>query len=184
MSLSDLAALGSFVSGFAVLVSLVFLYFQIRQVNAQVKQAEKNQKAAIRHSRINRLVELNTGCMDASIADAISKGLSGAEDISLTQLRQFRTYMVSHVSHFEDSFYQRQEGMLDDAAFATFVGGVKASVSRPGYRAGWNLLGGKRADEFAKFMEAQFAQTPLARSTDDLAEWKDALAAVNARSAS
>jgi hypothetical protein len=41
MSLSDLASLGSFVSGVAVLVSLVFLYFQLRQMNAQVLQTEK-----------------------------------------------------------------------------------------------------------------------------------------------
>lgn len=34
MSRSDLASLGSFVSGFAVLVSLVFLYFQLRQMNS------------------------------------------------------------------------------------------------------------------------------------------------------
>jgi hypothetical protein len=47
MSLSDLAALGSFVSGVAVLVSLVFLYFQLRQVGAQVQQAERNQQAMI-----------------------------------------------------------------------------------------------------------------------------------------
>jgi hypothetical protein len=39
MSLSDLAALGSFVSGLGVLVSLVFLYFQLRQIGVQVKQA-------------------------------------------------------------------------------------------------------------------------------------------------
>jgi hypothetical protein len=42
MSLSDLASLGSFVSGAAVLVSPVFLYFQLRQLSGQVKQAEKN----------------------------------------------------------------------------------------------------------------------------------------------
>lgn len=47
MSLSDLAALGSFFSGFGVLVSLVFLYFQLEQIGSQVKQAEKNQRALI-----------------------------------------------------------------------------------------------------------------------------------------
>lgn len=47
MSLSDLAALGSFISGLGVLVSLVFLYFQLRQIGVQVKQTEKNQRALI-----------------------------------------------------------------------------------------------------------------------------------------
>jgi hypothetical protein len=37
MTLSDLAALGSFVSGLAVLVSLIFLWFQLRQMNEQIR---------------------------------------------------------------------------------------------------------------------------------------------------
>ena len=41
MSLSQLAEIGSFVSGVAILASLIFLYFQLRQINKQVKQAEK-----------------------------------------------------------------------------------------------------------------------------------------------
>ncbi|HEX3432128.1 MAG TPA: hypothetical protein VHT03_14710 [Rhizomicrobium sp.] len=40
MSLSDLASLGSFVSAFAVLASLVYLALQVRQ-------AEKNQRAIL-----------------------------------------------------------------------------------------------------------------------------------------
>jgi hypothetical protein len=41
MSLSQLAEIGSFTSGVAILASLIFLYFQLRQINQQVKQAEK-----------------------------------------------------------------------------------------------------------------------------------------------
>ena len=50
MSLSELAEIGSFISGVAVLTSLIFLYFQLRQINQQVKQAEKNQQSAIRQA--------------------------------------------------------------------------------------------------------------------------------------
>jgi hypothetical protein len=48
MSPSALAEIGSFISGVAILSSLIFLYFQLRQINHQVKQAEKNQRSAIR----------------------------------------------------------------------------------------------------------------------------------------
>lgn len=50
MSLSDLASLGSFVSGFAVLVSLVYLALQVRQ-------AEKNQRAVLNHGYITRVTD-------------------------------------------------------------------------------------------------------------------------------
>jgi hypothetical protein len=52
MSLSDLASLGSFVSGFAVLISLIYLSLQVRQT-------KRNQQIAIRHSRASRIVELS-----------------------------------------------------------------------------------------------------------------------------
>ena len=49
MSLSDLASLGSFVSGLAVMISLIYLAVQIRQ-------AERNQKAMIQQGRTARMV--------------------------------------------------------------------------------------------------------------------------------
>src|SRR5215469_4320936 len=58
MSLSDLASLGSFVSGVAVLASLVLLFFQMRQMTEQVRQAEKNQQAAVQQARSHKVVDM------------------------------------------------------------------------------------------------------------------------------
>jgi hypothetical protein len=63
MSLSDLASLGSFVSGFAVLLSLIYLALQVRQT-------KRNQQIAIRHSRASRIVELQLALADPAVADA------------------------------------------------------------------------------------------------------------------
>src|SRR5690348_18217117 len=57
MTLSDLASLGSFISGFAVLVSLIFLYFQLRQISEQVNQTERNQRALMQQGRANRVTD-------------------------------------------------------------------------------------------------------------------------------
>jgi hypothetical protein len=89
MSLSELAEMGSFISGVAILSSLVFLYFQLRQINQQVKQAEKNQQSAIRQGRATRTVDIVLTGTEPSLADAFVKGTFGDEDISLTQLSQF-----------------------------------------------------------------------------------------------
>src|SRR5215472_7715408 len=89
MSLSDLASLGSFVSGVAVLISLIFLYFQVRQANQLVRQAEKNQQATIRLERTSRAVAISMGASEPSLADAAHKALTGAKDISSTQIMQF-----------------------------------------------------------------------------------------------
>jgi hypothetical protein len=82
MSLGDLASIGSFVSGIAVLVSLIY-------VGLQVRQAKQHQQAAIRQGRADRIVTMCFQGGDPSIADAIAKGYAGAEDITATQLTQY-----------------------------------------------------------------------------------------------
>ena len=74
MSLSDLASLGSLVNGVAVLVSLAFLYFQVRQVNQQIRRAEKNQRATIAQVRTNRTAEIGLRQTDPAVAMAFLRG--------------------------------------------------------------------------------------------------------------
>ena len=74
MSLSDLASLGSFVSGCAVLISLIYLALQVRQT-------ERNQKISIRHSRVSRTVELQLALADPGVADAWLHGFRPRADL-------------------------------------------------------------------------------------------------------
>ena len=74
MLLAELASLGSFVSGMGVLLSLIFLYFQVRQVTAQMRLAEKNQQALIQQDRYSRITETNLTTMDPIIAEAVARG--------------------------------------------------------------------------------------------------------------
>src|SRR5215469_13035796 len=106
MSLSDLASLGSFVSGVAVLASLVFLYFQLRQIGLQVKQAEKNQQASIRQARVTRGVEmLRANQTDPLFLEAQTKLITGMyEKVELPQYYSFRTFANCRFLPAEDSF--------------------------------------------------------------------------------
>jgi hypothetical protein len=61
MSLSDLAALGSFVSGVAVMVTLIFLLLQMRQAN-------RNQRALMQRMRSARNIETWFKHLDIAIA--------------------------------------------------------------------------------------------------------------------
>jgi hypothetical protein len=62
MSLSDLASLGSFVSGFAVLVTLVLLLLQMRQSN-------QNQRALMSQGNIDRIGNILRWLAEPHIAD-------------------------------------------------------------------------------------------------------------------
>jgi hypothetical protein len=82
MSLSDLASVGSLVSGVAVLGSLIYLALQVRQT-------ERNQQASIRHSRVTRIVDMQLARLDPGVGDAFRRGLQNPDEITQTELDQF-----------------------------------------------------------------------------------------------
>lgn len=172
MSLSDLAALGSFVSGVAVLISLILLYFQLRQVNAQVVQAERNQQAAIRQGRATRTVEMLLETTSPSVADALTKGWAGITDISETQFYQFAQVCRATFVNSEDTFYQHAEGLLNEAAFASFVAGMKGSFRAAGFRAQWKRARSNYGTDFVQFMDKMRSEVPVEPSFDVFALWK------------
>ena len=180
MSLSDLAALGSFVSGIAVLASLVFLFFQMRQMTAQLRQSERNQQAIIRQGIRTRAVDLNLARTEPSAADAIAKGYAGAVDTTPTQYEQFAGAALAYLIHVEDCFFQHQEGLLIDSAFATVRGGLKRRLSTPGLRQIWTDSRDTFHSTFRKFVDEIMAETPLVLHSDWFGLWKDGLAAMRA----
>ncbi len=184
MSLSDLASLGSFVSGLAVLVSLIFLYFQLRQVNAQVQQAERTQQATIRHTRAARIVDIALASAQPSWAEAVRKGTHGDLDISATQLWQFTNYMVARLSNAEDAFYQYREGAFDKAAFDRFVVRMKMMLNATGMRAMYKSQRPNFGCEFVAFMDKLLSEVSVAPAVDLLAQWKAGVAAERSQAAS
>ena len=171
MTLSDLASLGSFASSFAVMISLVYLALQVRQ-------AERNQQANIRMGRANRTVQVMLTRSDPSVARAWMKGMSGALDISEEELVQFQALCAAGLTSAEDSFYQHKEGLLNDAAFNSYVRGLKVTFSSPGMRAMWKR-GGRRAlgAEFVTFIDELILGIPLSRSSlyGGVADWNAAI---------
>src|SRR4051794_12112943 len=121
MSLSDLASVGSFVSGVAVLASLVFLYVQLRQLGQQIRQAERNQRASMRTARTSRTVDALSALMEPSMADTVAKGNAATVDLSPAQCFQYAIYCISRFMNAEDAFEQRADGLLSEAAFAGMV---------------------------------------------------------------
>ncbi len=170
MSLSDLASLGSFVSGFAVLASLIYLSLQVRQT-------ERNQQISIRHSRASRTVELHLALADPAMANAWLHGTGRPEEITQTELGQFINLCRAHFFHFEDSFYQREEGLLNDAAFETVVGGARLLARSPGWRAAWRMARPNFGGRFLAFMDGLVAASAVEAPVDlSLEAWKVALA--------
>ena len=175
MSLSALASLGSFVSGFAVLISLIYLALQVRQT-------ERNQQISIRHSRVTRTVELHLALADPAVTDAWLHGSGSPQEITQIELGQYINLCRALFFHFEDSFYQREEGLLNDEAFETVVAGVRLSARSPGWRAAWRLARPNFGGRFLSFMDGVVARSAVESPVDlSLEAWRAAFASEASR---
>jgi hypothetical protein len=173
MSLSDLASLGSFVSGAAVLASLVFLYFQIRQVNAQVLQTERNQRALLQQGRAARAAgTLLQAAASPSLANAIQRVLSGDRDLPRTEFFQFWHWASATITGVEDTYFQYRHGMHEDEVFELTVGQMRRILSPEAFQAAWRVMRGSRTAEFRDFVD-RLAEDAAAAPYGDVYElWK------------
>jgi hypothetical protein len=176
MTLSDLASIGSLVSGVAVLVSLVYLSLQVRQT-------ERNQQAMIRQGRINRAVELVTARMAPSVAEAISSGIDGDQNLTAQQLALFESYADGYFLHAEDTYYQHEAGLLNDAAFKTFVAYQRYAFTQCGLRVQWKRQRVYYAGDYVAFMDGLLAEVSISPAHDALADWRNDVSAEKAAAA-
>jgi len=163
------------VSGFAVLVSLVYLALQVRQT-------KRNQQISIRHSRASRAVELHLALADPAVADAWLHGMGSPGEISQTELSQFINVCRAFFFHFEDSFYQREEGLLNDDAFETVAAGARLLARSPGVRTAWRMARPNFGGQFRDFMDGVVAAAAVEPAVDmSLEAWKIAFASEASR---
>lgn len=165
MLLSDLASIGSLISGLAVLISLVYLSLQIRQT-------ERNQQAIIRQGRIDRAVEIMTAKMEPSVAEAVGNGINGDPNLTAQQLALFVSYSDAYFLHAEDTFYQHEAKLLNEAAFTTFVAYQRYAFTQCGMRVQWKRQRAYYAGAYVAFMDKLLAESSISQAHDDLADWQ------------
>jgi hypothetical protein len=170
MSLSDLASIGSLVSGFAVLVTLLYL-------NAQVRQAAKHTRAAIGHGFATRTVDFNYRMTDEALAAVIAKGRKGTEVLSEVEAYRFFAYCRATFWNAADTFVQHREGLMDDEMFATFKRAHVGMMQSRGMRIAWELGRAPFTSEFVAFMNRIAEEAAALEPLDLAAVWAQAIAA-------
>jgi hypothetical protein len=180
MSLSDLASLGSFVSGLAVLVSLVFLYFQLGNLNRQVMQAETNQRAALSQGYSTRTTDTLHSFNQLPMNELLTRVDAGDTKFTAEELwaltRAFRIIIISA----QDAYFQHQSGLLDKPTFDYAMAALRGWLTQPVYRALWlrSVVRFPLPAEFHAAVEAMIRETPLGKPRDMVADFEANLAKV------
>ncbi|HXC57246.1 MAG TPA: hypothetical protein VNU97_18240 [Rhizomicrobium sp.] len=171
MTLSDLASIGSLVSGIAVLVSLIYLALQIRQT-------EKNQRALMNQGVVTRAAELLTWMAQPEISDLIIKVRSGEREYSAQELTKLGLVLRAMLLTGQDAYIQRKSGLTDQVTFDATIGGVKFWLALPASRALWKFDRTTYAPEWMSYVDRLIMETPLAKPADIAAVFKTNLAEV------
>ena len=167
MSLSDLASLGSFVSGIAVLFSLFFLAMQMRQ-------SARNQRAVLHNERA-RLVQDLTVQSFGTYEGAETMLRGNAADISLdnAQSRRYLALLLSVFRLFEEFYFQHRDGMMDEARWHSNKLRMQGFLALPGMRAGWRTHASTFGAEFHAWMDAILHNVAIDPDAADVVEtWK------------
>lgn len=146
MSLSDLASLGAFVSGIAVVISFLFLAMQLRQAN-------RNQRSLMQQGRSQRTVDLLTRMTDPRLGEVILRAFRADPTMNEGDYFVFYSFAAAVFWNYEDSFLQFQAGTLDARSWASDGSTLRQLLSNPAYRAAWRAASPGIGEGFREFMD-------------------------------
>jgi len=132
MLLSDLAAIGSFISSIAVLVSLIYLGLQVRQ-------SALGQRATAHQGVQEFMRQHQRTLMDNELASIFSRGLGADAGMTEVELMQFHAMVRDWLSFHNECFWLNARRVLDEDGLKTADNGLRVLLRYPGFRAAWRL---------------------------------------------
>jgi hypothetical protein len=111
------------------------------------------------------------------------KGVRRPEDLSPMELDQFLSASRALFQSAEDSVLQHRAGLLDDAAYTSFIASWRVGVALPGTRAAWRLMSQAYGPELSSMMEGLTKEAIFHPSDEErLGRWKATVQAVRSGS--
>jgi len=164
MSLSDLAAIGSFISGLAVVFSFLFLALQMRQSNL-------NQRSLAQGARSARYVEVLSQMADPYLSKLMCRSATGDATLDSSEAQSVIRTVGAILMHYEDSYLQFQAGTLDLASWDSDAASLKALLQDPGVRVSWRFVRHYLGGAYRSYVDELLRHTKLAPLNDYGEQW-------------
>ena len=165
MTLADLSSLGSFISGLAVIITLIFLLLQMRQ-------SDKNQKALLQQGRSARVTELILKRTDPELSRALTRGLHADLTIEGFQVESINAFFAALFWSIEDSFLQYRAGLLLSTSWETDAATLRGFFSVPACRVAWVMNRDLMSGDYRNYVDALMRDIKPRAASDTLATWK------------
>jgi hypothetical protein len=149
MTLNTLVNIASLVSSVAVLVSVVYLGLQIRQ-------SARNQRSLLERGRSEQVGNWLQFIAGPDIAPLILRGHAQDPTLTADEHQRYLWCLYPLLLHYEDSYYQRREGMIGDEQYTSIRNQMQDSAKAPGFRAAWVEVRDSFPTEFRAMADRTF----------------------------
>jgi len=149
MSLTDLASIGSFVSGLAVIASLIYL-------SVQIQQNTRHTRALIHQGEAARTNSITIGLMPAEFCAAWIEGNGEKATPELVRKHQFLLHCATAVNAMESHYLQHLDGLLSEGQYARGCETFRGLLLEPGLRGYWKeyrSIAARAAPGFCAFVD-------------------------------
>jgi len=154
MDLQSLGNLGEFVSGLAVLASLVYLAFQVRQ-NTQSLRTENYARALDRIAAMQSQLS-----QDGELARLFSTGVSNISNLTPHQRIQITWALYEAFGAFEFMFHAARANALPEEVWKRWSCAVAWWLTFPGVRSWWAARPTPFTPSFTAFVESTLNDNP------------------------
>lgn len=154
MSLSDLAALGSFISGVAVVATLIFLLLQTRQNTRAIRAAASQAHAANYQSLLASIIE------DGEVARLWRVGLGDIEKLTDDEKARFIILSSGLFRFFEAARLQWRHGQLDAEHWYSIDTQIRDTIRNSGLQIYWSMRRHWHSPEFRAWVDTLPKENP------------------------
>ncbi len=146
------------ITAVAVIISLVFVGFQMKETAKQTALNTKSLQVSAYQELISQILEYNQLLIEPNnieLANYIYSPDASLSELSPGDLHRARSILYILFRHADMAFYQYQQGMLPIERLRSSLGPL-ASLNPPAYREAWDLSKENFVPEFRSFIESEF----------------------------
>ena len=154
MPLDQIANIAEIIAATLVVVSLMYVGYQIRETRIAVR-------AATAQARTDLGVQLIMSRYTSDIAELLTRSLEKPDSLSSTDRFKLKSFFTAHVRHCQNLYYQKEQGLLDEY----FSHGIARSTAYwvrnyPWAKEEWDEAQNVVPPQFKNFINAELAEHP------------------------
>ena len=159
MSLSDLASIGSFISGLAVVTTLVFLLIQVRQT-------EKNQRALLNQGALSRTTDTVMWNSQDELSLLCNRVSLNETNFSNEELWKLLGLLRVNILNLQDAYIQHKQRLVDQATLEQAVRAFEFWMRRPVMRGIYRIMRENIATDTRFYVDQLIGALPLDEPLD------------------